>query len=77
MPDLDALKDELLESHADYRKLHQEHQECESRLAALALKSLASQEDEVEEKRLKVHKLALKDRMEAILRDARESRVSA
>ncbi len=77
MQDLDALKDELLESHEDFRKLHHEHQECESRLSELAQRSLASQEDEVEEKRLKVRKLTLKDRMEAILRDARESRVSA
>jgi len=77
MPDLDTLKAELLESHEDFRKLHTEHRECESRLSELAQKSLPSQEDEAEEKRLKVHKLALKDRMEAILREARESRISA
>jgi hypothetical protein len=31
-------------------------------------KSLLSQDDEIEEKRIKVHKLALKDRMEIMVR---------
>ncbi len=68
MPNLEALKQELLTNDEAFRQLHREHQECEARLAQLAQRSLPSQEDEAEEKRLKVHKLALKDRMEAILR---------
>jgi uncharacterized protein YdcH (DUF465 family) len=39
--------------------------------------SLLSQEDEVEEKRIKVHKLALKDRMEQIVREHDGLRVTA
>jgi uncharacterized protein YdcH (DUF465 family) len=77
MPSSDALKQDLLATHEGFRKLYEEHQDCETRLAALTQKSLPSQEDEAEEKRLKVHKLALKDRMEAILREARESRITA
>ena len=57
--------------------MYDEHQEYERRLHDLQHKSLLSQDDEVEEKRIKVHKLSLKDRMEAILRTHRENRVSA
>lgn len=73
MPNLDDLKRDLLRNHETYRRLHDEHQECEGKLAQLAQRSLPSAEDEVEEKRLKIHKLALKDEMEAILREHRSA----
>ena len=71
MPDLDDLKRDLLRSHESFRRLHDEHQECEARLAQLVQRSLPAPEDEVEEKRLKIHTLALKDQMESILREHR------
>jgi uncharacterized protein YdcH (DUF465 family) len=71
MPDLDDLKRDLLRTHETFRSLYDEHQECEARLAQLTHNALPSPEDEVEEKRLKIHKLALKDRMEDILRERR------
>lgn len=71
MPNLDALKQDLLRTNDAYRRLHEEHQECEERLTHLVHMSLPSQEDEAEEKRLKIHKLALKDRMEAMVREHR------
>jgi uncharacterized protein YdcH (DUF465 family) len=71
MPDLDDLKRDLLRNHETFRSLHDEHQECEARLAQLTHNTLPSPEDELEEKRLKIHKLALKDRMEDILRERR------
>jgi uncharacterized protein YdcH (DUF465 family) len=71
MPNLDAVKQELLRTSDDFRRLFEEHQECEERLTHLVHKSLPSQEDEAEEKRLKIHKLALKDRMEAMVREHR------
>ena len=71
MPDLDELKRDLLRTHETFRSLWDEHQECEARLAQLTHNTLPSPEDEVEEKRLKIHKLALKDRMEDILRERR------
>jgi len=71
MPNLDDLKRDLLRSDQSFRALHDEHQECETRLAQLTQNSLPSAEDEVEEKRLKLQKLALKDRMEEILREHR------
>lgn len=67
--DQDPLKEELIASDEEFRRLHDEHQQYERRLEELNHKSLLSQEDEVEEKRIKLHKLALKDRMESILRE--------
>ncbi|HUF78653.1 MAG TPA: hypothetical protein VMR44_07055 [Thermoanaerobaculia bacterium] len=75
--DHDALVRELLETDAEFRRLHDEHQQCESRLEELRTKSLLSQEVEIEEKRIKVHKLALKDRMEFMVRDHEDIRATA
>jgi uncharacterized protein len=72
----DDLKAELLKTDDDYRRLFEEHQEYERRLHVILQKTFPSQDDEMEEKRIKLHKLALKDRMELILRLHRESRVS-
>lgn len=76
MPD-DCLRQELLETDEEFRQLYQEHQGSESRLLKLGQKTLLSQEDELEAKTLKRHKLFLKDRMEVILRSQREAHVSA
>ena len=75
MPNTDALRQEFLRTSEAYRLLHDEHHECEERLVLIAQRTLPSQEDEAEEKRLKIHKLALKDRMEAMIREHQESRV--
>jgi uncharacterized protein YdcH (DUF465 family) len=77
MPDLDALKQELMQSHEEYRRLAQEHQAFERRLQQLTQKTMLSQEEEILEKQIKIQKLKLKDRMEEILRAQRENRVSA
>jgi uncharacterized protein YdcH (DUF465 family) len=77
MPNAEALKQELIESNESFRRLHDEHRDCEQRLHAIAMKTLLSQEDEAEEKRIKIHKLALKDQMERMLRELRETQVSA
>ncbi len=73
----DELKEELLQTDANFRRLHDEHQDYERRLHDLQAKPAPSVEDEADEKRIKLHKLALKDQMEAILRTHQESRVSA
>lgn len=73
----DDLKAELIATDDEFRRLHEEHQQYDHRLQELNQKSLLSQEDEVEEKKIKLHKLTLKDHMEQILRAHRESRVSA
>jgi uncharacterized protein len=73
----DELKAELIKTDDEFRRLYEEHQEYERRLREINHKSLLSQEDEIEEKKIKLHKLALKDHMEQILRAHRETRVSA
>jgi uncharacterized protein YdcH (DUF465 family) len=77
MSQYDDLKSELLKSDDQYRSLYEEHQEYERRLHDIGQKTLLSQDDEIEEKKIKLHKLVLKDQMEQILRTHRESRVSA
>jgi uncharacterized protein YdcH (DUF465 family) len=72
----DDLKAELIETDDEFRRLFQEHQEYERRLQAIHQKTFPSQDDEMEEKRIKLHKLMLKDQMEMILRTHREARVS-
>lgn len=73
----DDLKAELINTDDEFRRLYEEHQDYERRLQEINQKSLLSQEDEIEEKKIKLHKLTLKDHMEQILRTHRESRVSA
>jgi uncharacterized protein YdcH (DUF465 family) len=75
--DHDSLFHELLRGDAEFRRLHQEHQECERRLEELQHEALLSQEDEIEEKKLKIHKLALKDRMEHLVREHEGMRATA
>lgn len=77
MSQYDDLKAELIQSDPEFRQLYEEHQEYDRRLHVLAQKTLPSQEDEAEEKKIKLHKLMLKDHMEEILRTHREARVSA
>lgn len=77
MASRDALKEELIQTDDEFRRLHSEHQECERRLQDIYQKSFPSQEDEIQEKQLKLRKLQLKDRMEQILRSHFESRVPA
>lgn len=66
---LDPVKQELLESDPEFRSLYEEHQDSEKRLAEIQEKALLSEDDEAEAKRIKLHKLSLKDRMEAMARE--------
>ena len=69
MSQLDPAKAELILTDKAFRSLYEEHQEYKQRLEAIRLRSLPSQEDEIEIKRIKIHKLSLKDRMEHMLRE--------
>jgi uncharacterized protein YdcH (DUF465 family) len=73
----DDLKAELIASDVEFRGLYEEHQGCEKRLDEINSKAMLSEEDEIEEKKIKLHKLTLKDKMEHLLRSHRESQVSA
>ncbi len=63
----------LVEKDTHYRQLHELHLEHERMLAMFAGKGHLSEEEDLEEKRLKKEKLALKDQMEAIVRRYRQS----
>ena len=69
MSQLEVAKEELIQSNEDFRSLYEEHRAYDERLDVIRSRSLQSQEDEVEMKRIKLHKLTLKDRMESILRN--------
>ena len=71
MPLTDPLKDELLERDTEFRILFEEHQESDRRLQELIHKASPTAEDEALEKQIKLHKLVLKDRMQAKLRSYR------
>lgn len=76
MPNRETLKEELIRTDPEFRRLHEEHQQLERRLQEIYQKSLPAQEDETQEKQIKLHKLALKDRMEKILRERLSAQVS-
>lgn len=69
MPSLNAVtRESLLTSNEEYRRLHEEHSELESRLKVLGEKPVLSGTEQIEESKLKKLKLAGRDRMEQIAR---------
>jgi uncharacterized protein YdcH (DUF465 family) len=64
--------DHLLATHDEFRKLAQEHTQYEQRLASLTHKRYLTDDEKLEEVRLKKLKLRLKDQMQAIERQYRE-----
>ena len=71
MPLTDPLKDELLERDTEFRVLFEEHQDSDRRLQELVHKTALTPEEEALEKQIKLHKLVLKDRMQAKLSNYR------
>lgn len=60
------VRDQLLASHDEFRKLAQEHAQYSQRLDSLIQKRYLSDDEKLEEVRLKKMKLRLKDQMESI-----------
>jgi uncharacterized protein YdcH (DUF465 family) len=65
-------RDELLASHDEFRKLAQEHTQYSQRLDSLTQKRYLTEDEKLEEVRLKKLKLRLKDQMELIERQYRQ-----
>ncbi len=60
------VRDVLLSSNDEFRRLAQEHQQYAQQLDSLINKPYHSEQDQLEEIRLKKLKLRLKDQMEAL-----------
>ena len=65
-------KDQLLASHDEFRKLAQEHTQYAQRLESLTQKRYLTEDEKLEEVRLKKLKLRLKDQMQSIERQFRQ-----
>jgi uncharacterized protein len=60
------VRDQLLASNEVFRKLAEEHTQYSQRLETLVTKKYLSEEEKLEEVRLKKLKLRLKDQMESL-----------
>ena len=65
-------KDHLLASHDEFRRLATEHTQYAQRLDSLTQKRYLTEDEKLEEVRLKKLKLRLKDQMESIEREYRQ-----
>jgi len=63
----------LLQQNDQYRQLAEQHHELDSRLHELSDRPYLSPSEQVEQVTIKKRKLALKDRMEAIAREFRQT----
>jgi len=69
-------RDSLLSSNEEYRRLVSEHAQYSQRLDNLIQKRFLSDEEKIEEVRLKKLKLRLKDQMERLEQDFRRHNVA-
>jgi len=60
------VREQLIASHEEFRRLAQEHSQYAQRLDSLIQKRFLSEDEKVEEVRLKKLKLRLKDQMELL-----------
>ena len=65
-------KDHLLASHDEFRRLASEHTQYAQRLDSLTQKRYLTEDEKLEEVRLKKLKLRSKDQMECIEREFRQ-----
>ena len=68
-------KDQLLASHDEFRRLAMEHTQYAERLDSLTQKRNLTEDEKLEEVRLKKLKLRLKDQMANIEREFRQEQV--
>ena len=72
MAEAQDLKNLLLETNDEFRRLASMHHELDERLVQLESQHYLSNDEQIEEVTLKKKKLHLKDQMEAILRAYRQ-----
>jgi uncharacterized protein len=67
------VRDMLIASNEEFRRLAQEHAQYSQRLESLATKRYLADDEKVEEVRLKKLKLRLKDQMEGLERQFKQN----
>ena len=72
MTDIDATRRLLLERDAQFRQLFSDHHSLDDQLQTLASKPHLSDDEQLEEVRIKKEKLRVKDQMEALVRRHQE-----
>ena len=67
----EAIREQLMASSEEFQRLREEHTRYASQLNQLAAKPYLSEQEQVEEVRLKKLKLRVKDQMEMLVQRAR------
>jgi uncharacterized protein YdcH (DUF465 family) len=70
---VDSVREQLLASHEEFRRLAQEHNQYSQRLHSLIEKRYLTEDEKLEEVRIKKVKLRLKDQMHMIEQEYRRS----
>ena len=70
---VDSVREQLLASHEEFRRLAQEHNQYSQRLHSLIEKRYLTEDEKLEEVRIKKVKLRLKDQMHIIEQEFRRS----
>lgn len=70
---VDSVREQLLASHEEFRRLAQEHNHYSQRLHSLIEKRYLTEDEKLEEVRIKKLKLRLKDQMQSIEQEYRRS----
>ena len=63
------IRDQLLDQSEEFRSLAAQHNKYDVRLEELSSKQLPTEQERLEQVRIKKHKLWLKDRMAAMIRE--------
>ena len=72
---VDSVREQLLASHEEFRRLAQEHNQHSQRLHSLIEKRYLTEDEKLEEVRIKKVKLRLKDQMHMIEQEYRRSNI--